>query len=217
MFWKFVKTHWFVIALALLVLAALARKNGRGIFGRSVRQEKYTEQRDSAAETAQMGILPESGAAVRDLPAISQATATAFLKRFGAVSVAEHKKYGVPASIVLGIAYVNSFAGQREVARSAKNYFALPCGSEWEGSNIELGGKCFRRYETAWEGFRDFSLYLQAREWMSAAKSNNGQDWQAWVTFLAEQPVSDVRHFEKELKTVIEAYRLYELDEKSGH
>ncbi len=216
MFWKFVKTHWFVIALALLVLAALARKSGRGFFGGSTQPEKYTQQRDSAGETTQMGILPESGAAIRDLPAIQQATAVAFLKRFGAVSVAEHKKYGIPASIVLGTAYVNSFAGQREAARSAKNYFALPCGPEWEGAGVELGGKCFRRYETAWESFRDFSLYLHTRDWMPDAKQRNEQDWRAWAAFLAEQQVSDVRHFERELKGVIEGYRLYELDEKIG-
>lgn len=214
MFWKFVKTYWFVISLVLLVLAALARKSGRGIFGRSTFQEKYTQQRDSAGETAQMGILSESNAAVRDLPVIQQATAVAFLKRFGAVSVAEHKKYGVPASIVLATAYINSFAGQREVARSAKNYFALPCGPDWDGASVELGGKCFRHYETAWESFRDFSLYLHTRDWMRDAQQRNGQDWQAWAAFLAEQQISDIRQFERELKGVIEAYRLYELDEQ---
>ena len=124
---------------------------------------------------------------------------------------------------ILGRAGVAGFAaglgmlaGQREAARSAKNYFALPWGPEGEGAGVELGGKCFRRYETAWESFRDFSLYLHTRDWMPDAKQRNEQDWRAWAAFLAEQQVSDVRHFEREWKGVIEGYRLYELDEKIG-
>lgn len=212
MLWKFVKNHWFIVALALLVLAALVRKNGRTLFGKSVQPEKYTRQADTAGATALMGIFPKSNGATCELPAIRQEIAVAFLKRFGSVAAAEQKKYGVPASILLGMAYVNSFAGQRATAQTAKNYFALPCSPDWDGATAEVDGKCFRRYETAWESFRDESLYLRSSPWLETAKQQCGQDWRAWVAFLADQPVSDVRDFEKSLKSVIEAYRLFELD-----
>ena len=124
-FWKFLRTNWFPIALAALVLFALMRRNWRlPFFGGPARQEQYTGRTDTASETSQMGLWSE-GKDRLDMPSIGNNASTAFLKRFGQVAHAEQQKFKIPASVLLGTAYINSFAGQREPARAANNYFAL--------------------------------------------------------------------------------------------
>ena len=215
-FWKFLRTNWFPIALVVLVLFALARKNWRLPFlGGPPRQEQYTGRADTASETSQMGLWSEGNDRL-DMPSIGNAASAAFLKRFGQVAHAEQQKFKIPASVLLGTAYINSFAGQRESARTANNYFALACSPDWDGETQTLGGRCFKRYPTAWEGFRDFSLYLSDQRWVLEAKQKAALDWRAWASLMAEHRMSDVRQYEAELVKVIEAYQLYELDRKNG-
>jgi hypothetical protein len=225
MIWKFIKSNWFSIALVLLVAMAVARRGLRINFGGSAapeprelsrgKNERFTEDKTlaDAEKPSQLGLsLPESAHARKALPAVDDATAVAYLRRFGNVAVGERKKFRVPASVLLALSYVNSFSGTRETAKQANNFFTLPCSPEFEGQTATIDGGCYRRYDTAWESFRDFSIYLAAQEWLGPMRSACGQDWRLWVPALAKQDVSDVENFEAEMTKVIQSYRLYELD-----
>ena len=218
--WKFFKTNWFTIALVLLVLVFIARKNllpgaGKDIMPRQKEgQEALPEKYTSAGSNSSLGFSAESGQRGLQKPSPDEATAVAFLQRFGKVAVSERKKFGLPASVMLACAYVNSFAGQHETATAANNFFALPCSDEWEGETATLDGKCVRRYETAWASFRDFSIFLTSQEWFGSVRKSAGKDWQAWVKALDQKGISDVANFGAELEKVIAAYRLHELDAK---
>lgn len=216
------KTHWFWVALALIVLVAFVQKKILPPKPSPVPAkreqpappaEKYTAA-VSEPPAAQMALVPSGGKQLRPLPVLDDAVAMAFLRRFSNVAVGEHKKYGVPASVVLACAYVNSFAGQRPTAQQANNFFALPCSPTWEGRTASLDGRCYRRYERAWDSFRDFSLYLHNKDWLPEARKTCGSDWRKWASTLAARDLSDVAGFEAELRKVIEAYRLFELDGK---
>ena len=216
----FFKTHWFWVALALIVLVAFVQKKilppkpspvPAKREQSAAPAEKYTAA-VSESPTAQMALVPSSGRQLRLMPTLDDAAAMAFLRRFGNVAVGEHKKYGIPASVLLASAYVNSFAGQRASAQQANNFFALPCSPVWEGRTASLDGHCYRRYERAWDSFRDFSLYLHNQDWLPDARKNCGSDWRKWASALASHDLSDVAGFEAELRKVVEAYRLFELD-----
>lgn len=219
----FFKTNWFWISLALIVLVALVQKKGH-LFKLPTAPEKREQSAAPPAEkyttataepnNAQMAMLPTSSRPARALPAIDDATAMAFLRRFGNVAVGEHKKYGIPASVVLACAYINSSAGQRPTTQQANNFFALPCSPSWEGRTASIDGHCYRRYERAWDSFRDFSLYLHNQDWLPEARKNCGSDWRKWANALASHDLSDVANFETEIRKVVEAYRLFELDGK---
>jgi len=214
--WKFIKTNWFTIALVLLVLVYIIRKNlppgpGKVITPehkevKEAAPEKYT----SAESNTFLGFSLESARDGSQKHSPHEATAVAFLQRFGKVAVSERKKFGVPASVLLACAYVNSTAGQRETATTANNYFALSCSDEWEGETAKVGGKCVRRYETAWASFRDFSIFLTSQEWFGSVRKSAGKDWRIWVKELDQKGVSDGGELEKAITT----YRLYDLDEK---
>lgn len=222
MIWKFFKTNWFVIGCVVLVMVAIFRKNPSLLFKKStvppaqeltsVKREKYTDQGKHESGKSLFGLLPESSPELKSMPRVSDDDAGAFLQRFGRLTVGEQKKFGIPASVLLASAYVNSFAGERDVAKTAHNYFGISCSPTWDGKVANIGEHCYRRYATPWESFRDFSIYLSRQDWVVDMRRNSAQDWQAWVNALAEHQDSDVAGYREEMIKVIQAYRLFELD-----
>lgn len=218
---KFFKTNWFYIALSLLVVGAVVRKTfhtgapGKIPLEQVKKAEKFTaDQRGSEEGVSLFGGIASGPRTLRKLPDIDAATAESFLRRFGKVTPGEQQKFGVPASVLLAAAYVNSSAGQRDMATTANNYFALLCSGDWQGRTMAFDGRCYRQYERPWDSFRDFSRLLAAQPWYAEGKKTAGRDWQAWVKLLDGKGLSDVENFGAEIEKVIRAYRLFELDGK---
>ena len=214
--WKFFKTNWFSIAVIILVLAAIAKKNWQSIAthdgkGRGI--EKITD--NDAIATSQethAGLFTWESRNSIDLPEIPETVAIPFLQRFGKVAAGEQEKFGIPASVILACAYVNSFSGNRNWAVEHHNYFGLGCGGGWAGPTETIDGVCIRHYEKAWDSFRDFSKYLSGRKDFASLQQNCGKDWKAWAKALDGKKISEVSDFEEEMVKVIETYRLFELD-----
>lgn len=213
---KFIKTNWFSIALVLIVLMAIARKSftvflkGADSKNGKSKTEKYTDLAQVTNPKNLLGLMSGQPGSRQSLPEITETEAIAFFKRFSKVAQGERKKFGVPASVTLALAYINSFAGKRVVCTEAINFFALPCSNDWDGTLAQVEGHCFRRYNTPWESFRDFSIYMAAQDWFGDLRKSAGHDWKAWVKGVKD--VSDVQGSEDLLKQLIEQYRLYELD-----
>ncbi|MDO8367070.1 MAG: glucosaminidase domain-containing protein [Saprospiraceae bacterium] len=212
--WNFFKTNWFYLAMGILLLLYAERKypslNPFNPHNRTAPGEKITEGKDVQKRgVALLGFVPDTPksrpAALESIDAVK---AEAFLKRFAPVAVSERKKFGVPASVILAVAYVNSEAGQRESAVAANNFFALSGLDNWEGESAKIGGERVRKYETAWASFRDFSIHLSSQEWFGSLKKSAGNDWRKWAEKLGAEGVSNT----KAMLKVMEAYRLFELD-----
>ena len=80
-------------------------------------------------------------------------------------AILQQEEYGIPASITMAQALLESAAGQSELARNAKNHFGIKCTSEWFGGvyyyDDDKKGECFRQYANAAESFKDHSRFLQ--------------------------------------------------------
>lgn len=133
------------------------------------------------------------------------------LQRFAKVAVAEQEKFGIPASVLLGCALLNSTAGTYAPAEQLNNYFALPCGDAWTGASAESNGSCFRQYESAWASFRDHSQYLTTGRFADL-RAAAGTHYQQWAQELDRRDYSAQPDFARQLVQVIEAYGLAELD-----
>ena len=212
--WNFFKTNWFYFAMGVVFLLYTVRKypwlNPLNSNGKNTKTEKFTEAESSPKKgAALLGLVPDASSEKRlDAEPANGQKAEAFLKRFAPVAVSERKKFGVPASVILACAYVNSEAGQSESATAANNFFALPCADAWDGETEQIEGDCFRKYESAWASFRDFSIHLSSQEWYGSLKKSAGKDWEKWVEKLGSEDVSNG----KSMKKIIEAYKLHELD-----
>lgn len=131
-----------------------------------------------------------------------------FLKRFVHVAINEEKKYGVPTSIILASALLQSDVGDRKISKKSNNYFGVQCSAGWKGKTVKET-RCFRVYENAWSSFRDHSIYLTKELKLSKLK---GKNYKAWATALEDSGKFDTKNFEKNLVKVIEDLELYRFD-----
>lgn len=216
--WKFIKTNWFTIALVLLVLVAIVRHKlppatgGATSPGHTPQQETNPEKYTAVESNSLLGFSAEPSGGGGRLATADKAAIVAFVRRFEQVAVSERKKFGIPSSVLLAYALVNSAAGKSEAVAEANNYFALPCDTDWEGEKATVNGRCVRRYESAWASFRDFSIYLTGQEWFGSVRKSAGKDWQKWAKELSKRGISQVPELEKEMEKAIQAHRLYDLD-----
>lgn len=220
----FCKKNWFTVGLLIIGLYVYFKKDLsfqiqvqspdklEQNMGRQPK-EKMTENalgNNSTTNKLEMPFIGDRGGskdAFSELAKVEEADKQAFMERFAKVAIAEQKKFGVPASIVLGASLYQSYAGKREIAVAANNFFALPCSGTWTGNCMEAQGHQYRRYGTAWDSFRDFSLF---------AKGNlghlKGKDYRAWAEALQQAGLGNGERFSKNLIDLIEAYKLFQLD-----
>jgi flagellum-specific peptidoglycan hydrolase FlgJ len=210
--WKFFKTNWFYFALGILSVCYVVRKYPQWNPFQSPehpRKEKLSNDRATAKKgAALLGFVPDESDRQKTTHATSEADAEAFLKRFASVAVSERKKFGIPVSVMLAAAYVNSASGQSDAAQKAHNYFNLPCSDDWDGETATISGECVREYESAWASFRDFSIYLSSQDWYAKMKKTAGKDWEKWVEKFGEEGISKSGKMTK----IIEDFELMELD-----
>jgi flagellum-specific peptidoglycan hydrolase FlgJ len=204
---KFIKSNWFAIAATFLLFLGCIK--GRIPVGRVwewLRTAPSTEKYTAApimAHTTQMGmtevVIPTSEAALGD------ATIKAFVQRFAQVAVNEQKKFGIPASVILGTALLQSHAGNGPAAKEAFNFFNIPC---------DPGSKpnCLKRYQTAWESFRGFGTYLETQSWFIVQKQAGNMDKAALAQSMQKNLYAQVLGFEESLLRLIDQYELHRLD-----
>lgn len=216
MTWNFIKTNWFSIALGVLLVAAILQGGSKFSLGDRFAPvtSKTAGLTPEKKSNTTLGLASEPRLNKASTTEIDQSTATAFLRRFASVAISERKKFGVPASILLATAFLNSQSGMTDAVLEANNFFALPCSSDWEGESVTLQDRCVRKYETPWASWRDFSIFLSSQEWFGRLRKSAGKDWQKWASGMEGSDISTVAGFNQKMSEVISYYRLYELDQQ---
>ena len=102
----------------------------------------------------------------------SQDAAAAYIDAFAPIAVQEMERTGIPASIKLAQALLESNYGRSEMAINANNHFGIKCGSEWDGHSYfredddkdhrgRLIESCFRVNGSPEESFMAHSEFLK--------------------------------------------------------
>jgi flagellum-specific peptidoglycan hydrolase FlgJ len=122
--------------------------------------------------------------------------AKAYIKRFSKVAVAEMEKFGIPASINMAQAIVESWAGSHPAVRQNNNHFGAPLSDQL--------------FESAWENWRAHSQLLRNAY---PALLQTGNSYKKWARALQKARYNKDRSYDDKLIDVIEKYQLYLLDE----
>lgn len=221
-------TAWRLSVIAVLAFVAMKR-DGSVSLG---------EQRDLAHFAAMeamtipasmpMNPAPEPKAAVAapaekadifaDAPEDDAETLTvkAYVRRFRKVARVEMEKYGIPASIKMAQAIVESNAGRSSLSTKNNNHFGMKCFSHTckKGHCSNFGDDShkdfFRKYNTAWESWRSHSKLIANGKYKSLLKYGN--DYKKWAKGLKRLGYATAPHYDQTLINTIEKYHLYELD-----
>ena len=126
-------------------------------------------------------------------------------------AVANQKDYGIPASIIMAQALLESAAGQSELAVNARNHFGIKCTSDWFGGvyyyDDDSKGECFRQYRDAAESFKDHSLFLKRPRYTTCFEIAV-EDYEGWARRLKECGYATDPLYASKLIKLIEDYRL---------
>ncbi|HRY98128.1 MAG TPA: glucosaminidase domain-containing protein [Bacteroidales bacterium] len=124
--------------------------------------------------------------------------------------------YGIPASIKLAQACLESDDGNSLLAREANNHFGIKCHKDWNGRTYhkddDAEDECFRHYAKAEESFRDHSLFLTQRERYAGLFRLDPMDYRGWARGLKEAGYATNPRYPELLIRIIEENRLYRFD-----
>lgn len=146
----------------------------------------------------------------------------AYVDRYSALAVLEMERTGVPASIKLAQAVLESAYGTSTLARKANNHFGIKCGGRWNGDTYyrkdddyvlgKLVPSCFRAYSSTEESFVAHSNFLISNARYAGLFALNSKNYKGWARGLKSAGYATAKNYHKTLIKVIEDLELYEYD-----
>ncbi|MEM6966280.1 MAG: glucosaminidase domain-containing protein [Bacteroidota bacterium] len=149
-----------------------------------------------------------------------------YIERYEEVAKEEMIRVGIPASIKLGQAILESNAGRSELARKANNHFGLKCGSTWDGETYgyedddydEFGNlieSCFRKFDSGKRSFYGHSEFLQKARYRFLFTDLNPRDFESWAHGLKTAGYATNPRYATLLIGVIRRYELFRYDKEA--
>lgn len=150
-----------------------------------------------------------------------------YVDKFKEIAMREMERAGIPASIKLAQAILESNAGNSDLARRANNHFGIKCGSGWDGKTYykkdddyneegQLVESCFRSYKNPEASFIAHSEFLRdpAKQYRYGFLFRlDPTDYKAWAEGLRRAGYATSASYPNKLIDIIERYQLNRYDE----
>lgn len=149
-----------------------------------------------------------------------------YINTFSDIAIEEMQRTGIPASIKLAQALLESESGKSPLAINANNHFGIKCGKNWEGNTYyktdddtdstgTIIESCFRSFATAEESFKAHSEFLN-----DPRKYNRygflfeleKSDYISWANGLKNAGYATDANYPTKLIRLIEKYNLTQFD-----
>ena len=140
-----------------------------------------------------------------------------YIEQYYPLAVLEMQRTGVPASITLAQALLESGAGLSPLATQANNHFGMKCHNDWTGEKFyqddDSADDCFRVYPSVVDSYRAHSDFLRNRERYKSLFNLDPTDYQGWAKGLRRAGYATDPNYASKLITLIEDFELYRYDE----
>lgn len=138
-----------------------------------------------------------------------------YVDQYKQTAIDQMNRYGIPASITLAQALLESGAGQSDLAKRSNNHFGIKCGSDWRGPSVshddDRKGECFRKYTYVSESYEDHSKFLK-RDRYARLYSLAPDDYKGWAKGLKACGYATLSTYADRLIKIIEDYDLHQYD-----
>ncbi len=152
----------------------------------------------------------------------------AYIRQYQNLAIAEMQRTGIPASIKLAQALLESSCGKSDLACQANNHFGIKCGGTWDGKayhkedddfeNGKLVKSCFREFKSVQDSYIAHSDFL-----MDTGKSGrygflfdlDPLDYKGWAKGLSKAGYATDPQYANRLIEIIEKYELYRFDNEA--
>lgn len=134
-----------------------------------------------------------------------------YIWQYKDVAREQQREYGIPASITMAQALLESSAGQSELAVYARNHFGIKCTSNWEGKcykhDDDQAQEDFRVYDSVPQSYEDHSLFLRRARYQSLYTIPI-KDYRGWAHELRRCGYATDPKYPEKLIRLIELYKL---------
>lgn len=138
-----------------------------------------------------------------------------YIDRYKGIAIEEMNKYGIPASIKLAQALLESGNGNSYLATRANNHFGIKCGGSWSGKSVnrpdDSNNDCFRVYNDPEQSFRDHSQFLLRKRYENLFTLRK-DDYKGWAKGLKAAGYATNPRYPELLIDLIERYNLQQYD-----
>lgn len=136
----------------------------------------------------------------------------AYIQHYQALAVSEMIRTGVPASITLAQAILESGCGESSLAKASNNHFGIKCKPEWTGQKTfhddDRKGECFRVYSSVADSYKDHSDFLKTRPYYTDLFTLSPTDYKGWAYGLKKAGYATEKNYPVSLIKLIETYNL---------
>lgn len=131
-------------------------------------------------------------------------------------AIKDMQRTGVPASITMAQACLESSNGNSALAKDANNHFGVKC-ADWKGETYTMDDdkkdECFRKYNSVIDSYDDHSNFLKTRSRYASLFQLDIKDYKGWAHGLKKAGYATDPSYANRLITIIEENNLQFLDE----
>jgi flagellum-specific peptidoglycan hydrolase FlgJ len=144
------------------------------------------------------------------LPTKAQQAAYDYIEKHKEKALVLKRQSGIPASIILGVSFVESAMGRSRNCKLLNNYFGI------KGKNnlakIKGGPRsAYKQYPNSMASFKDFVRIVKAKKYYSNLKGN--KDYRLWLKKMNQHGYAEAKgKWIGDITSVIEKYNLEEID-----
>lgn len=140
------------------------------------------------------------------------ANVVAYIQKYRGIAVEEMHRTGVPASIKLAQAILESMSGEGDLCKRSNNHFGIKCKSDYTGPYVlhddDRPQERFVKYENPETSFKDHSDFLKGRDRYASLFNLDPMDYQAWAYGLKKAGYATNPKYPQLLIGLIERYDL---------
>ena len=140
----------------------------------------------------------------------------AYIDQYKDVAKKNMKNHGVPASIALAQAILESGAGTGDLSSQANNHFGIKCHKDWNGESVkhddDEAQECFRKYDKVYDSYEDYAAFLKGRKWYQPLFKLEKNDYKGWAYGLKKAGYATDPNYPSKLIGIIERYQLNKYD-----
>jgi len=146
-----------------------------------------------------------------------------YIEKYKELAIVEMHRKGIPASIKLAQAILESQSGTSSFSSASNNHFGIKCKSTWEGETYyhedddfdkkgNLIESCFRSYDRVLDSYVDHSNFLSGRSYYASLWTLPKTDYKAWAHGLQSCGYATDQRYAEKLIRIIEKEELYLFD-----
>jgi flagellum-specific peptidoglycan hydrolase FlgJ len=139
----------------------------------------------------------------------AQSDAIKYISKFDSLAVEVLNTYGIPASLVLGIALQESGAGTSKLCRVNKNHFGVK--TSMKSPNTQSGySSQYRKFESDEAAYLHFGEMIAKRKYYVKLKGN--MDYMLWLKAMKAAKYATSPHWISHVDAMIKRYNLTRFD-----